>query len=54
MDIRYHFIREAIEAGKVAVEYVPSEENVADLLTKALARARHEKLVAMMGLRVFV
>jgi hypothetical protein len=54
MDIRYHFVREAVEAGTITMEYVVSEENVADLLTKPLGRTRHEKLTEMMGIRAFV
>ena len=36
IDIRHHFIREAVESGTIGVEYVPTGENVADGLTKPL------------------
>jgi hypothetical protein len=37
--IRYHFIREAVETHAISIQYVPSNENPADILTKALAWA---------------
>ncbi|KAE9334786.1 hypothetical protein PF008_g13793 [Phytophthora fragariae] len=38
VDIRFHCLKEAWKTGFVALEYVPSHENPADLLTKALSR----------------
>jgi len=32
------------------MEYVPTEDNLADLFTKALARPRHESLTSRIGL----
>jgi hypothetical protein len=50
IDTRWHFIRERVQNGEVAVSSVPGKENVADILTKALARPAHEKFVSMLGL----
>jgi hypothetical protein len=50
IDLRYHFIREAVDDGKIKMEYIPTTENVADIFTKSLARSRHEELVAKLGL----
>src|SRR5271168_3179397 len=36
IDTWYHFIRDILEKGEIQVDYVPSEENPADVLTKAL------------------
>ena len=36
--IRYHFIREKSEAKEIAVEYIPSELQKADIFTKALTK----------------
>lgn len=36
VDIRHHFIREKIEDGTVAVAYVDTKNQLADILTKAL------------------
>ena len=38
VDIKYHFTTELVERGLVAVVYVPTDRNEADMLTKALAR----------------
>lgn len=40
IDIRYHFTREKVESGEVVLEYIPTEHQLADLLTKALLRHR--------------
>jgi hypothetical protein len=40
ISIRHHFIREAVENGQITVHYVPSNENVTDIFTKALPRPR--------------
>ena len=50
IDIRYHYIREVIECGLVEVNYIPGENNPADLLTKNLGRVKFEKFRSMYGL----
>ena len=40
IDVHYHFIREKIDEDKVTVSYVPSEENTADIFTKALTKTK--------------
>ncbi|MBO0246801.1 hypothetical protein J0671_25960, partial [Vibrio sp. Vb0592] len=49
---RYHLIREIIERADVKINKVASEDNIADPLTKALARPKHEKHVRAFGLRI--
>ena len=44
IDIRYHFVREKIEANTIDVRYLSTEQMLADLLTKGLAKDRHVKL----------
>ena len=36
IEIRYHFIRDYIQRGAVELQYISTEEQVADILTKAL------------------
>lgn len=36
----YHFVREAVENDKINIKYILTEENVADIFTKALASLR--------------
>jgi len=40
IDIRFRFIRDVIENGSLTVKYIPTMNNVADLLTKALPKNR--------------
>jgi hypothetical protein len=51
IDLRYHFIREAVEDGKIEVKYVPTDDNVSDIFTKPLPRPKFAKFVEMLGLR---
>ena len=39
MDVRFHFIRELTRSKTISVEYVPTKEQRADILTKALTGA---------------
>ena len=42
IDIRYHFIRDLVERKIVALEYIPTERQNADIFTKTLDRSlRH-------------
>ena len=50
IDIRYHFIREKVEAGIIDLYYIQTEDNVADLLTKNLALVKFVKLRNCLGL----
>lgn len=50
IDIRYHYIRECCENGSILVRYVPSAENVADILTKPLAYPQFKQLRSFLGL----
>jgi hypothetical protein len=49
-DIKHHWICEAVEVGDITVNYIPTEDNIANLFMKALPRPQFEKLVKMMGL----
>ena len=51
IDLRYHFIHEAVEDGKIKVKYVPTDENVSDIFTKALLRPKFTRFVEMLGLK---
>ena len=50
IDIQYHFIRECVENGQIQLEYCPTEDMIADGLTKALTKDKHWKLARKMGL----
>jgi hypothetical protein len=50
IDIQHHFVREKINEGAVQLEYIETERQVADGLTKALDKVRFERFRKAMGL----
>ena len=50
IDIRYHFIRYSIQAGSIRLIYVPTDEQTADILTKALPSVKVKHFAAALGL----
>ncbi|KAH0609220.1 uncharacterized protein H6S33_001448 [Morchella sextelata] len=44
IDVHYHYTREQLEAGTFEILYVPTEDNVADIMTKGLPKPAHQKL----------
>ncbi|KAL1225054.1 Retrovirus-related Pol polyprotein from transposon TNT 1-94 [Cardamine amara subsp. amara] len=48
---RYHLIRDIIDRGDMKISRVPTDENVADPLTKPLPRPKHESHAAAIGIR---
>ena len=51
-DTKLKLCQEVEETGIVTYQRVNTEDNVADVLTKPLARDRHRKLVREFGLEV--
>ncbi|KAI3516558.1 hypothetical protein L1887_15477 [Cichorium endivia] len=51
IDIRYHFIRECVENGEITVNHVCSKEQKADILTKAMAKIKHEEMRSLIGVK---
>lgn len=41
IEIRYHFIREKIKHKEIETVYIPTDEMLADILTKTLGRVKH-------------
>jgi len=50
IDIRHHFIRDTVDAGDIELQYCATDNMVADVLTKALAKDKHEKHTGALGL----
>ena len=50
IEIRHHFIREALEAGTIQLKYVPTDEQTADIFTKALPVVKLDKFMGQLGL----
>ena len=50
IDIQYHFVREKVDAKEVKLIHVPTKDQLADLMTKALVTTKFTELVNRMGL----
>jgi hypothetical protein len=50
IDVCFHFIRECVGDGKLDIEHVRTEEQIADILTKPLARTQFCELRAKLGI----
>ena len=50
IDIRYHYIRYIIEAGTIKLIYCPTDQQMADILTKALPSMKVKHFAQGMGL----
>lgn len=50
IDVQYHFIREKFQEGQFNLEYVNTDEQIADILTKALNKNRRKYLCDLMEL----
>jgi hypothetical protein len=51
IDIKYHAVRHYIREGKIQVDYVPSQYQIADIFTKALGGTKFKRLTRYLGLR---
>ena len=51
LDLRYHWLRNAVEDGYIAPEHISTHEMPADLLTKPLAAPKVAYFRELMGLR---
>lgn len=49
IDIKYHYIRDAVSTKEIKLKYCPTQEMIADLLTKGLPRPQFEKLRLELG-----
>lgn len=47
IDVHYHYTREQLELGTFELLYVPTENNLADILTKGLPKPTHQRLSDM-------
>ncbi len=49
INIRFHFVRDLVKDGTIALTWCPTEDMMADILTKfSLSAGRHKKLAYMM------
>lgn len=50
IDVQFHFIREKFEEDNFELEYINTDEQVADILTKSLTKSRHGYLCKLLNL----
>jgi len=46
VDVKFHFLKERVVSGKIKMDWVPSESNVADIMTKPLPKGLFQKHAA--------
>ena len=51
IDVSYHFARERVATKEIKINYVPSSENLADVMTKPLPRVPFEKFRGDLGVQ---
>ena len=51
IDTRYHFIRECVEDKRIEIVFIRTEDQLADILTKALGRLKFQEMRHRIGVR---
>lgn len=52
IETRFHFVRNCVEEGKISVNHVSTEDQLADILTKALGRIKFQEMKSKIGIQV--
>jgi len=50
IEVRHHFLCRQVEEEKIELDYIPTNDQVADTLTKGLNQEKHMKFAKEMGL----
>ena len=50
VEVDRHFIKEKIENGVLDISYVPTKEQIADVLTKGLTRSNFDYMVSKLDM----
>ena len=51
VDVKYHYIRHKVLDGTVKLVKIPTDENIADIFTKPLAKPKFEYFQNALGVR---
>ena len=51
IDVRYYFIRERVNENQLAIEFIGSEFQAADVFTKPMSRVKFDRLCALIGMK---
>ena len=52
IETKFHFIRTCLEEKKMELDFISSENQLADLFTKSLGRLKFEELRQRLGIRI--
>ena len=47
---KFHFIRDCLEEGSIKTSHIPTADQLADILTKSLGKAKFQEMREMIGL----
>ena len=50
IEVRHHFLRDYVEKGLVSMKFVGTNDQIADIFTKALNREPYESLRLQLGM----
>ena len=50
IDVCHHFVRERVLSKEIDVQYCPTEQMIADIMTKGLSKISFEKIRSMLGI----
>ena len=50
IDIKYHFLRERVQSNEISLAYINTNDNLADIFTKALEHRRFARLRNLLGI----
>ena len=51
IDIKFHYVRQAVNEKTIETNYCPTEEMAADIFTKSLSKVKFEKFRIMLGVK---
>ncbi|MCO5558155.1 hypothetical protein L7F22_011732 [Adiantum nelumboides] len=54
IEVHYHYFNERLSAAEISLAYVPTQDNLADLFTKALSCEKFKAFCKALGLLRFV
>ena len=52
IDIQYHFIRERVQTEQINLQFAPTDDQLADALTKSVDKTKINKFTTEIGLQV--
>jgi hypothetical protein len=49
IDVHFHFVRQTVAQGHISIKYCPTDDMIADIFTKSLARVKFQKFRALLN-----